>query len=208
MVRKINEEKDTLLIMPQNENGMVAMPNIYLDDMYQDFCQHQDIDEILNVIATIVLQYTGSFSREKVNLKLKERKNAIVMNLINTRRNRELLRQVPHKEMMDLSIVYRIIVQQGEHGMMTVLVDNRILNELGFTQEELEQLAYQNTSRMFPAEISKMADFLYVMTNSQNMFGATALVYDNYLQKMAQTIGSNFFIIPSSVHEGATRFAA
>lgn len=201
VVRKVNEEKDTLLIMPQDEKNLVAMPNIYLDDMYEDFRQCQDIDEILKVIAAMVIQYTGSFPPEHVKLDLKERKNAIVMNVINTRRNRKLLAQVPHKEIMDLSIIYRIIMQQAEHGLMTVLVDNRILEELELTQEELEQLAYQNTSRMFPAEISKMADFLYVMTNSQKIHGAAAMMNREAMDRLADKIGDNFFLIPSSIHE-------
>lgn len=201
VVRKVNEEKDTLLIMPRDENNMVAMPNIYLDDMYEDFRKYQDIDEILKVIAAMVIKYTGSFPPEHVKLDLKERKNAIVMNLINTKRNRKLLKQIPHKEIMDLSIIYRIIMQQADCGLMTVLVDNRILEELELTQEELEQLAYQNTSRLFPAEISKMADFLYVMTNSQKIHGAAAMMNREAMDRLADKIGGNFFLIPSSIHE-------
>lgn len=201
VVRKVNEEKDTLLIMPQDEKNMVAMPNIYLDDMYEEFRQCQDIDEILEVIAAMVIQYTGSFSPEHAKLELKEKKDAIVMNLINTQRNRELLKQIPHKDIMDLSIIYRIIMQQADHGLMTILVDNRIMKELELTQEELENLAYQNTGRMFPAEISQMADFLYVMTNKQKIHGATTMMNRDAMDKLADRIGSNFFLIPSSIHE-------
>lgn len=201
VVRKVNEEKDTLLIMPQDEKNLVAMPNIYLDDMYEDFRQHQDMSEILKVIAAMVIQYTGSFPPEHVKLGLKERKNAIVMNLINTRRNQELLKQIPHKDIMDLSIIYRIIMQQADHGLMTVLVDNRLMQELELTPEELEKLAYQNTSRMFPAEISKMADFLYVMTNSQKIHGAATMMNREAVERLADKIGGNFFLIPSSIHE-------
>lgn len=201
VVRKVNEEKDTLLIMPRDEKNLVTMPNIYLDDMYEEFRQHPDMDEILEVIAAMVIQYTGSFSPEHVKLELKEKKDAIVMNLINTRRNRELLKQVPHKEIMDLSIVYRIIMQEADHGLMTILVDNRILEELGLTQEELEKLAYKNTGRLFPAEICKMADFLYVMTNSRKIHGAAAMMNRDAMDKLAERVGSNFFLIPSSIHE-------
>lgn len=201
VVRKVNEEKDTLLIMPPDEKNMVAMPNIYLDDMYRFFQKSEDIDEILEMIAALVVRYTGSFPRDEINLRLKEKKNSIVMNLINTKRNQGLLREVPHRNIMDLSIIYRIIVRKVDQGLMTILMDNRIMEEMGLTQEELERLAYANTSRMFPVEICKMADFLYVMTNRQKIHGATTMICREAMEQLAKQIGSNFYLIPSSIHE-------
>lgn len=201
VVRKVNEEKDTLLIMPPDEKNMVTMPNIYLDDMYRFFQEDEDMDELLRLIAALVVQYTGSFPRDEVNLQLKEKKDAIVMNLINTKRNQGLLREVPHRNIMDLSVIYRMIVRQEDTGLMTILVDNRIMEEMELTQEELERLAYANTSRMFPVEICKMADFLYVMTNRQKIHGATTMICREAMEQLAKQIGGNFYVIPSSIHE-------
>lgn len=201
IVRKVNQEKDTLLIMPQAETNLITMPNIYLDDMYEAFRECQDIEAVLRMIAGLVMQYTGSFAPEKVKMELKDKKDSIVMNLINTKRNRELLKTVPHRDVMDLSIVYRIIMQQAEYGLMTILVDDRIMEELGLTQEELENLAYANTGRMFPAEISRMADFLYVMTNNRKIHGATTMMCREAMDLLSDKIGGNFYLIPSSIHE-------
>lgn len=201
VVRKVNEEKDTLLIMPPDEKNMVTMPNIYLDDMYRFFQEHQDMDELLRMIAAMVVQYTGCFPQDEVNLQLKEKKNSIVMNLINTKRNQGLLREVPHRNIMDLSVIYRIIVRQVDTGLMTILVDNRVMEEMELTQDELERLAYANTGRMFPVEICKMADFLYVMTNSQKIHGATTMICREAMEQLAEQVGGNFYLIPSSIHE-------
>ncbi len=149
-IRKINEKKDTLLVMPEEKENIAAMPNIYLDDMYEEFLREQDLDEILRLIAALILHYTGSFKADQFDLDFKGRKDSIVMNLINTQRNQELLEAIPHKEIMDLSIIYRIIMNRQPEGMATVLVDYHILEELEMEQEELEQLAYANTGRMFP----------------------------------------------------------
>lgn len=130
-----------------------------------------------------------------------KRKEQIVMNLVNTSRNRGLLKAVPHKDVMDLSILYRVIVNRGNAGMRTVLVTNAMLEELGLSQNEISVLAYRNTLRMFPARVSKFSDRLYMMTNSAKVHGATVMIYRGMIEALSRRLGGNLFVIPSSIHE-------
>ncbi|MCE2604079.1 DUF5688 family protein, partial [Pseudomonas aeruginosa] len=82
---------------------IAAMPNIYMDEMYELFQECQDLDRVLCKMAALIIHYTARFSTEELDLDLSKRKDFIVMNLINTRRNQELLKTVPHREVMDLS---------------------------------------------------------------------------------------------------------
>lgn len=198
-VRKINQKKEALLLMPPKGDQIAAMPNIYLDEMYEAFQSKQDIEETLRLIAAMIIHYTGSLDAQQVDFKSK--KDSIVMNLINRELNQELLETVPHKDVMDLSIVYRIIMEQDDSGLATILVDNRIMEELGLSEKELEELAYANTGRMFPVEIFKLSDLLYVMTNELKVHGATAMMYSQAVDVLAEKIGGSFFVIPSSIHE-------
>ena len=43
--------------------------------------------------------------------------------------------------------------------------------------------------------------FLFVMTNSKGMFGATSLFFSEELEYFAKRIRNSFYILPSSVHE-------
>ncbi len=200
-VRKINQVKEALLLMPPKGEHVAAMPNIYLDDMYQEFQEKQDMEEVLRLIAAMIIHYTGSFTAEQVDLDFRNKKHSIVMNLINRNRNQELLETVPHKDMMDLSIIYRIIMGQDDGGMATILVDNHLMTELDLNQDELEELAYANTRKLFPVEIFKLSDLLYVMTNQVKIHGATTMVYPQAAEMLGERIGGNFFVIPSSIHE-------
>ncbi len=200
-VRKVNQVKEALVLMPPKGEHVTAMPNIYLDDMYEEFQEKQDMEEMLRLIAALVIHYTGSFTAEQVDLDIRNKKDSIVMNLINRRRNQELLETVPHRDMMDLSIIYRIVMGKDDGGMATVLVDNHIMKELGLSQKELDELAYANTRKMFPVEIFKLSDLLYVMTNQVKIHGATTMAYPQAVEKLAEKIGGNFFVIPSSIHE-------
>ena len=109
-VRKVNEEKEALIMMPEKSGELTAMPNIYLDEMYEEFQKVEDLDVVLRLMAAMVIHYTGRFKPSEVDLDFKQKKDAIVMNLINTKKNRALLEHVPHKDVLDLSIVYRIIM--------------------------------------------------------------------------------------------------
>ena len=200
-VRKVNEEKEALIMMPEKSGEITAMPNIYLDEMYEEFQRLEDLDAVLRLIAVLVVHYTGRFKPSEVDLDFKQKKDSIVMNLINTERNRELLEYVPHKNIMDLSIVYRIIMAREDDGMATVLVTYEMMKDMEMSQEELEATAYINTGRLFPVEIFKLSDFLYVMTNEAKVHGATTMVYKEAIKALAEKIGGDFYLIPSSIHE-------
>ncbi|MBQ8627035.1 MAG: hypothetical protein IJ419_12815 [Agathobacter sp.] len=49
---------------------------------------------------------------------------------------------------------------------------------------------------------------MFVLSNDIGLNGATCLLYDNVLRKFADIHETNLYVLPSSVHEGATRFAA
>lgn len=42
---------------------------------------------------------------------------------------------------------------------------------------------------------------MYVLGNERKLFGAAVILYDGLLEKIAEIIGSDFFLLPSSVHE-------
>lgn len=132
---------------------------------------------------------------------LRKQADHIVMHLVNTGRNRGLLKTVPHKDVLDLSIIYRMVVDRGNGGLRTILITNAVSEKLGLSQNEISLLAYRNTVRMFPLELFKCSDRLYMMTNSAKLHGAAVMVYKGAIKKLSQRLGGNLFIIPSSVHE-------
>ena len=93
---------------------------------------------------------------------------------------------------------------------------------LEVTEEELYQAAQSNCERYQPAKIRCMEDvvydlgrklgvevqetrcrypFLYVLTNSKGMFGASAMTNPKELEDFSKRINNSFYILPSSVHE-------
>ncbi len=200
-VRKVNEEKECFTMMPPKNSGIVSAPNIYLDNMYEQYMECQDIDQILFGIALTIINYTGHISADDADINFERMKEFIVMNLINTERNRDLLETVPHREILDLSIVYRIIINQTEYGLNTLLVTDEIMKEMSVSADELHELAYRNTLEMFPVEITSFSESFYFMSNSIRLHGASTMVCEEFMAKLADEIGGDFYVIPSSIHE-------
>ena len=44
-------------------------------------------------------------------------------------------------------------------------------------------------------------DYMHVCGNSDKMFGATQMLVPQALEKVADTLGDSFYILPSSIHE-------
>ncbi|MBP3384453.1 MAG: hypothetical protein J6M22_03205, partial [Firmicutes bacterium] len=88
-------------------------------------------------------------------------KSKIIPTLVNTSANTEMLSAVPHRQILDLSVVYRII-EEDESGFSAALVTEDLLRELKLDFEELEAIGLENFSRQYGAETFELTDTLKV----------------------------------------------
>ena len=146
-------------------------------------------------------------------------KGKIVYRLINRKRNSEMLKDVPHREILDLVLVYRIIVAIDTDRKGTILINNEIVAKWGITEEKLYELAQENTMRLFKADMMKMQNLLnelmpgnesevdedapqlWILTDNERHYGDTVMVYPEMMEQISEKLGYDFYIIPSSVHE-------
>lgn len=152
----------------------------------------------------------------------------IIFQLINTEQNKEMLADMPHREFADLSIIYRLVVQIDEHGMASSMIDNSIANRIGMSEDQMFKYAAENTKRILPPNIRSMNDVLrdllrqdgapeeiveimveelpedaqmYVVSNSRGIYGAVGMLYEDGFHDLAEKLGTDLYILPSSVHE-------
>lgn len=71
-------------------------------------------------------------------------------------------------------------------------------SEMKVTEEMVEPIAKELLCNIYSeAKGPKM----YVVSNSERNFGAAAILYDSFLADFAKEIDSDFYILPSSIHE-------
>lgn len=150
-------------------------------------------------------------------------KDKLLIKLVNTKKNEEYLKNVPHTEFLDLSAIYQILVTTSDGEIGTVTITNQLMEGFKVSVEELHQLAVENGAKNNPAVISSMLDVLIemgmpeealsemggntdagmiVVSNERKVNGAAVLLYEDTLKRVAEKYKmKKFYILPSSIHE-------
>lgn len=219
-VYKTNEKLDSMTLVPMGDPGNILCPNIYLNDLYKEFQECQDLDLILRTAAGVVVKYS-TFVPKDFDFNLKERKEFIIINVLNTERNKELLDMVPHREILDFSIIYRVVMRLGDDGLDTILITNEIADDLDMTEDELFEAAAENTRKILPLKLltitelsanirlskEEQDDYLkmchepVIATNDSYIQGSSYLSQPEVLRSISEKIGDDYYAVPSSVNE-------
>lgn len=220
-VSKNNDINYTALTIHTNESNIA--PVIYLDSYYDEYKAGKSLSKICLEIKSINFSYNRNenFDVHKV-IDFECAKDRICLKLINKERNEDLLKNTPYIEYLDLAITMFVLISEDEKGVASITVKEWMLDLWGKKDlNELLSLAITNSRQLFPVEIQSVEDFLfsdlcvwlgdddnkdiqnpmYVATNAQNLNGAHVILYEDLLETFAEKIGTNFFILPSSIHE-------
>lgn len=220
-------ELDGLAVVRKNDS---IAPTVYLNDYYEKYLEGFDLIGLAKEIELICSErlFAADFEASKY-YDLDYVRDKILYRLINTQRNSLILGKIPHRDFIDLSVVYYCCVSAGNGGeVAAVPVQNAHMKHWGIDEEELYRLASDNIKRIFPTVIIKMSDFLdglfygaanvaegfgsglddkdnmdshmYVVSNVKRVFGAAGMLDLEAMRDFAQKNGA-FYIIPSSVHE-------
>lgn len=239
--RKI--EKVTINTVPKNNglilNGLIIKevdnnisPTIYLEPYYEKYKESGNMFEVMQQIAA-TYENTAIDQQEfkditKDFFDFEKIKDRVIVNMVNTKYNEELLERSPHKEVLDLSLIYKVLLDEDERGTATIRVEQSHLRNWGVTIDELSEIAVQNTYRLCPPKVSCMNDIIkeilaqdgmpqekveeyvssipedrsmWVITNSSNCNGAFYMTDTKIMEELAEKFESDVVILPSSIHE-------
>jgi hypothetical protein len=87
-------------------------------------------------------------------------KGRIVYKLINYQKNQEILKEIPHRKIFDLAIVYYCLISNDSIGNATILIFNKHMDMWGVLEEELYSISERNTERLLGMEIKNMDDIM------------------------------------------------
>lgn len=146
-------------------------------------------------------------------------KENIIFSLINTEYYEFMLEDIPHRKFEDLSIVY---YEFEPTECMYHLISNRYMVTANLCEEDLYNLALENTRRIMPPRVIKMSDLMselevdlgmelkedveadaiaYVIRSEQGKRGAVSILYDDIMKEVSEKLGGDFYLIPASMHE-------
>lgn len=135
----------------------------------------------------------------------------VVYRMVNRKANTEMLEEMPHIQILDLAAVYCIRLGL-ENGCNTGMIMNReTCRHYGIQEGELAEAAGRNTeamgfsswrvSELIGIQEDCFPEFMYVLTNRERAYGASVILYPDYLRKLTGRMGTDLYILPSSIHE-------
>lgn len=218
-----------LTVLPQNTN---IAPTIYLEGAYNEYTDGKDLDLVVSNVARIAAENaTPPQELENIGkdfLNFDYVKNRIVMMVVNTEKNKDLLANTPHQNREDLSIVYKVMLDNNQDEMATILIRDEHMKTWGVGMDEIHEIAMENTRNLLPVTVQSMNDIMkemlgnegmpddmmqmmfeempidqqmFVITNTAKMNGAACMFYEDVLANLSEKIGSDLYILPSSIHE-------
>lgn len=209
----------------RSEDTNVA-PSIYLDGYYEEYLEGRKIESIVHDVMEM---YGCCKQNRNVDFDFldyyEEVKGRIGMKIIDPKRNKEMLETVPWKQFLDLAIVFYILMDDPFMGKGSVIVSNSMVETWGVEVDDLYEVAHKNIKDISPITInhifSVMSDLIvkdsedddfwkdlderqtpmYVVSNKEQFFGATALLYPEELGNFADELERDLIILPCSIHE-------
>ena len=163
-------ELDSLVLLKEGKN---FSPNIYLEAYYEAYQQGVKINELVIRLYNIYHNCTVPIAQEQFSYTFEQMKPYIIYRLVSYDRNRRLLEKVPHIRYLDLAITYHCLVREDDEGIGTIRITNEHMRHWKTHRKELQELAAENTKRLFPVSIRSMVEVIRSMlvenlTDSEN----------------------------------------
>ena len=223
-VTKNNDRVLTGLIV--RRDGETTAPTVYLEPYAEQIDNGRPLDSVMREIAKIQTDYhipafdfssLGDYEKVKPFLEVR---------LYDPEKNQDYLKDKPHTPCGDLAAAYRIQVSKDNDGSASAIVTDSMMQIWGINTEQLHKdaLAAESSretvclhsmddvmSLFFASggypnllnndEIPNVEPGLYILTNQSRLNGAGVLAQDNVLERIGNLLGSDFYVLPSSIHE-------
>ena len=109
-VFKVNCEKDAINLLPgDGKSKYKGSPTIYVGEFYEMYKHRENLDYVMNCAAELMLDSYKNLPEAIKNkdIAVETFKDRVVVTLVNTAQNEEYLKNIPHRDYLDLSIIYK-----------------------------------------------------------------------------------------------------
>ncbi|MDE6882947.1 MAG: hypothetical protein K2P48_07510 [Lachnospiraceae bacterium] len=214
-VLKNNDIRLTGVVIMEESDSM--SPTIYLEEPYRRYQDGVSVQEILEEIRALYKAhaFNSKFDMDFFrDFSLVE--SRICHKVISYEKNQELLKDVPWFKWHDLAITFYYAMEDPAIGRASVMIHNNHLDMWGKPSEEIYRIADRNMRFRMPDLLLPMHMLLeemlgtktegeelslYVLTNRNKIYGASAMLYSEKMKLLANRLHSDLLILPSSVHE-------
>lgn len=195
-----------------------VFPTIYLEGLYEEYVNGESIDSLAGRIIncheeqSMALDLDMDFFHDYNSVK-----DRIFYKLVSYAENKKFLADAPHLRWHDLAIVFYYALEDEMLAGASITINRQHMLMWRQNAESLYRTARRNTRRDMPEFLVSIRELvedmtgitvqgeddlpMYVLTNKEKRFGASAMLYSEQMGKLAEKFDCNLLILPSSVHE-------
>ncbi len=200
-------------LFSDHENGS---PGIDLERFYGLYGEDMAEEEMFRRMASVITHegkdipdtgWLGEYGKVR---------DKLFIRVCNALANAAYLRTAPHILFEDLALTCHALVDVPGHSELfaSVTVRHHMLENYGISEEQLFADAFTNSQRILPGKVGYLSesvgepltcavgnDPFLIVTNSRNVDGASVLFYPGMTEKIAEETGTDYYVLPSSIHE-------
>lgn len=192
--------------------GPVVYPELYLEKFPNLLGDEEELRLFLDNLCNEVENSISGIDLGQI-VKQHLQPECLRLAVTDYEKNKDWLAEGPHRRMADLAIYAFSTIKIDDDRYTFRRVTNDMLENLRLTEEELFAIADVNTKcgKTFEALSTLMPPMflqetmetpgLYMLTTSDSRYGAALIACKNVLKEIHNQLKTNFFILPSSIHE-------
>lgn len=185
-------------------------PTIYVDEMIDEMTDAEIADKVVEIYES---QLDSMEGLNGIADKITNRDfvlSHLTARLVNADKNESLLEEVPHTMFEDMAVIYQVAPTPETSTLLTY----KLAEDADVEGEDLLKIALSNMKFKsctigqileemigMPAEQFDGEIAMHVITTERRVFGAVGMLDYKLLGEVADKIGSDIYILPSSIHE-------
>ena len=231
VIKRNDEHRLSLCIRKKGDSIGVNLYVDDLAKRYEDYGRDMDelIKDVIVQLKYRLLNNSLTESAVETVMQLKDYdsvKDSILFRIVSEKENAEYLKNAVYVPFLDLAVCFYLPVGEGRESG-TMLITKEVFKLWNISVEELYKQAMKNTPSQLPYQFNSMMEVLerlmrklnldrimnhpaelksnfglWVLSNCEQYFGASAILYEGLMKKIALKIGAKeLVILPSSLHE-------
>ena len=156
-------------------------PTIYMNQFHEAYEDGETFGEIFQKVVRIMDENKVSKSLNvDFFMDYEKVKKRLVLRLVHMEKNKELLKEVPYQEFMDLAVLCYCALESDEIGSGAILIHKHHMAAWNINEEILFQDAFISSPQIEPSQIMKMEDMIKsiledtLVQEAQSLYGDEA----------------------------------
>ena len=209
-VAKNNGLRLTGISIPQGDQR--AVPMVYLDSLYMEYVNGKNLDSCVGDVADMRIEVQDKAAFINMGLPdildYEKMKDKLQVRICDREWNEERLADKVVTEHGDFAAYYAVNVEENEGGIGSIPVTVNLMNEWGVTAEQIQAdaVAADRNRGVVLMDMNEMIKSMIFGEEAENLLnekmnGASLLLQEDIRKQIGECLGSDYFVLPSSIHE-------